>query len=78
MPVDITFSEDSPVVLKITDRSENVFTFEKYIQKDTVLAPEEATSVMFLLDQNKLPGAGRLDVFYGGTADAIFTQKIRF
>jgi hypothetical protein len=78
MQVDITFSEDSPVVLKITDRSENAFTFEKFIQKDTILAPEEATSVMFLLDQNKLPGAGRLDVFYGDTVDPIFSQKVRF
>ena len=76
--MDIAYNEDFPVVLKITDRSENIFTFEKYIQKDTVLVPEEATSVMFLLDRNKLPGAGKLDVFYGDTAYPVFSRNVRF
>ena len=72
------FYEPYPVVLKITDRNDHVYTFRKFIDKDTVLTPAEATSVMFLIDDNQLPGSGRLDLYYGNFKLPIFSRNIRF
>ncbi len=74
----IVYQESVPIMLKIQGRNNEIITFQKFIEKNTVLLPEEATSMIFLIDEDELPRTGQLDVFYKTLDLPIFSQYIRF
>ena len=74
----IVYQESVPIMLKIQGRNNETITFQKFIEKNTVLLPEEATSMIFLIDEDELPQTGQLDVFYKTLDLPIFSRYIRF
>jgi hypothetical protein len=69
-------SDSLPVLLKITGGDNSELTYEKYVEKNTVLLANEATSVIFLIDNEELPGTGQLDVVF--ESDVLFSRNVRF
>jgi hypothetical protein len=74
----LVFSDSVPVVVEIEDRNGGVIVLRDNIKDDTVLFPEESTSVVFLLNQDELPGSGIIDVFTGSASTPVFSKEIRF
>ncbi len=74
----LVFSDSIPIVVEIEDRNGGVITLNDAIKYDTVLFPEESTSVVFLLNQDELPGSGKVDVFTGTASDPVFSKDVRF
>jgi len=72
----MAISDSLPVLLKITYGDNSELTYEKYVEKNTVLLTNEATSVVFLIDSEKLPRTGQLDVVF--ESDVLFTRNVRF
>jgi hypothetical protein len=69
-------NDSLPVLLRITDSNDSELTFERYVEKNTVLLTDEATSVIFLIENDQLPRAGRLDVVF--ESDVVFSRNVRF
>ncbi len=69
-------NDSLPVLLRITDSNDSELTFERYVEKNTVLLTDEATSVIFLIENDQLPRAGRLDVVF--ESDVVFSKNVRF
>jgi hypothetical protein len=74
----LVFSDSVPVVVEIEDRNGGVIVLKDAVQNNTVLFPEESTSVVFLLNQDELPGTGKVDVFTGSASAPVFTKDVRF
>jgi hypothetical protein len=74
----ITLPQSIPVVINIQGKNDEFLTLKKYFEENTVLMSQEATSVVFLVDNNELPSSGKVDVFYKTLSDPIFTRNIRF
>ena len=74
----LVFSDPIPVVVKIKDRNGGVIVLKDTVKNDTVLFPEESTSIVFLLSQDELPGAGKIDVFTGSETIPVFSKDVRF
>jgi hypothetical protein len=75
---DVVFFEPVPVKVVILDRDEREFSFQKKLDKNTLLLPQESTSVIFLLDQEALPGSGRLDLYFRSSEAPMFSHNARF
>jgi len=52
--------------------------FEKYFEQGDVLGPGESSSVVFLLDEENLPGSATLELFFGGSSEPLFSKRVRF
>jgi len=63
---ELSHDEAQPIVL------------EKYFEQKGVLGPGESTSVVFLLDEEKLPGSAMLVLFFGGSEEPLFSKRVRF
>jgi hypothetical protein len=74
----LVFSDSIPIVINIEDRNGEVITLRGTIKYDTILFPEESTSIVFLLGQDELPGSGKVIVFTGTASDPIFSKDVRF
>ncbi len=74
----ITLPQSIPVVINIKGKNDEFLTLNKYFEENTVLMSQEATSVVFLVDNNDLPSSGKVDVFYKTLRDPIFTSNVRF
>jgi len=66
------------VTLRITDRSGDTQSFQKYVDQATMLKPGESSSTVFLLSQEELPGSGLTELFYGTDTHPLFSKNIRF
>ena len=67
-----------PVTIRITDRSGDTKSFQKYVDQATVIEPGESSSTVFLLSQEELPGSGLTELFYGTDTHPLFSRNIRF
>ncbi len=74
----LVFSESVPVVVKIEGRNGEVLVLQDIIEENTVLFPDESTSIVFLLGHDELPGSGRVDVYYESSSGPIFSRSVRF
>ena len=74
----LVFSESIPIAVKIEDQDGGIITLSDVIKYDTVLFPEESTSIVFLLDQDELPGSGKVDVYTGAADTPLFSKDVRF
>ncbi|UCB47426.1 MAG: hypothetical protein JSV25_08480 [Spirochaetota bacterium] len=74
----IVFSEPVIVTVKLTDRNNNVLTYQRTIESGTILRPDESSSVAFLLAEDELPGSCVLDIYYGNSTLPLFTRNVRF
>jgi hypothetical protein len=74
----IVFSEPVLVTVKLTDRNNNVLTYERTIEANTILLPDEPNSVAFLLAEDDLPRSCRLDLYFGNSTTPLFSKDVRF
>jgi len=72
------FTQAVPVVVEIKGKNDQELTFQKSIEKDTVLNPHESTSIIFLEDEQKLPVSGRVEVFFKTKDAPVFSKNVRF
>jgi hypothetical protein len=76
--VQMSFSRAVPVVIQVQGKNNQLFTFQKSIEENTVLEPHEATSVIFLIDERSLPASGQLAVYIRDSQDPLFFRTVRF
>jgi len=74
----LVFSDSVPIVVEIEDRNGGGIILSDAIKSDTVLFPEESTSIVFLLGQDELPGSAKVDVFTGTASVPVFSKNVRF
>jgi hypothetical protein len=72
------FSEPVLVTVKLTDRDNNVLTYQRSIEANTILRPNESSSVAFLLAEDDLPRSGQLDLYYGSSNTPLFSKNVKF
>jgi hypothetical protein len=75
---DLVFRDPVPVSLNIRGRSGAPVTSRKYIEADTVLAPGESTSVIFLFEEAELPRTADLEIFFDDYREPLFKRNVRF
>ena len=71
-------SEPVLVTVELTDRNNNVLTYQRTIESGTTLYPDESSSVAFLLAEDELPGSGQLELYYGNSNTPLFSKNVRF
>ena len=70
--------ESDPVTIRITDKSGDTQSFQKYVEQASMLKPGESSSTVFLLSQEDLPGSGFTELFYGMDTKPLFSKNVRF
>ena len=74
----MVFTQAIPVIVTIQGKNNQEITFQKFIEKDTVLSPHETTSIIFIEDEQKLPVSGRVEVFFKTEDSPVFSRNVRF
>jgi len=74
----IAFSESEPVIIKIKDKKDYTATYEKPIEKNTIIKKGEISSIIFLLNEEDLPRVAGLKLYYKSSSFPIFSKIIRF
>jgi len=72
------FPRAVPVVVRVQGKNSQMFTFQKSIEQNTALEPHESTSVIFLIDEQRLPTSGQLAVYIRDSQDPLFFRSVRF
>ncbi len=73
----IDLSNKSSVVLKIVGKGSGGYNTSKKFQ-DATLGKNESTSVVFMIDEKKLPRYGEVSIYIDQDPSPIFKRKVRF
>ncbi len=73
----IYFGDNYAVILKISGKKGYESVYKKYI-RDINIETGEITSVVFLIEESKLPKYGEVEVFVDDIKEPIFKKNIRF
>jgi len=66
------------ITLVITPKTGDSLTFHKQVESGTVLQPGESSSIIFLLNEQELPGWGLLELYIDNEKVPLFSKTIRF
>ncbi len=73
----IRFEKPIPVLVHIKKNDSVVLKLEKKIAENTLLSGE-SSSVIFLVEQNRLPKSALVQLFYNGEITPLFERNVRF
>lgn len=66
------------VIVKIYSRNEEPLVFRKPLDQNINLLTGESSSTIFILDKEKLPGAGRLELYFEDASKPLFERNVSF
>ena len=74
----MVFSEAFMVTVRISHDDDKPMVFRKQMESPATLGPGESSSVIFLLEEEDLPGSGTLELFFGDGSSPLFHKNVRF
>lgn len=66
------------VIVKIYSGNKEPLVFRKAIDQEIILLPGESSAIIFILDEEKLPTSGRLELYFEDDSTPLFIKNVRF
>jgi hypothetical protein len=66
------------VIVKIYQGDKEQLVFQKSLEHDINLLTGESNSTIFILDEEKLPGSCRLELYFEDNLTPLFVKNVRF